>query len=93
MPWAKGASQVLELNMGDGTWEAISAERLPAILDDEIKKNHREFLAATKLLSPEDLHDILPMSFPQTRVLPTPFPGIARYLWVEDSPPCITREV
>ena len=67
-PWAKGASMVLELHMGGGRWKAMSADRLPAILDDETKKKQREFLATTKLLQQDDLLEILPMSFPETHV-------------------------
>ena len=81
--------------MGDDTWEAISADRPPAILDDDIKKNHRGLLATTKRLKPDDLHDMLPMSFPKTHMLhPTLFPGIAQYPlddWIEEGRPCITE--
>ena len=95
-PWAKGASMVLELHMGDGRWQAISADRLPAILDDEIKEKQREFLAATKLLKPDDLLEILPMSFPETYVLDrTLFPGVARYPvdeWKREGRSCITSK-
>ena len=80
--------------MRDGSWRAFPADQPPPILANEINKKPREFLAAAKPLSPEDLHDILPTSFSQARVLhPTLFPGIAQCLWVEDSRPCITREV
>ena len=39
IPWAKGMSMVAEVKCADRVWMAFSADRLPAQLDDEIKKH------------------------------------------------------
>ena len=55
------------------------------------------FREAAKMLSAEELQDVLPMSFPRTHVLhSTLFPGIAKYPvddWIAEGQPCITEEV
>ena len=45
MPWACGASRVMEFTMG-GTVQCILCERLPDALDNEIKKIHIDWHAA-----------------------------------------------
>ena len=40
VPWAKGASMVVELKMSTGEWQSCMADRLPAELDDELKCHH-----------------------------------------------------
>ena len=37
-PWAKGASMVVELKMGNGEWQSFMPEPMPAELDDTIPK-------------------------------------------------------
>eukprot|EP00975_Prorocentrum_lima_P019300 4064021-Prorocentrum_lima.AAC.1 len=38
MPWGRGASMVMDMQMKEGSWEAFMADRLAEVLDDEIKK-------------------------------------------------------
>eukprot|EP00975_Prorocentrum_lima_P002745 606710-Prorocentrum_lima.AAC.1 len=58
-PWAKGASLVAEMQIGDGSWEAFMADRFPEQLDDELKKVQKFYLAA-KHSEPEELLETLP---------------------------------
>ena len=37
-PWAKGMSMVVAVKCANGEWEAFAADRLPAELDDQIKR-------------------------------------------------------
>ena len=64
--------------MVDGTWMSFMTERIPEVIDDEIKKHHASFLLAAELLSPADLFEVLPMCFPMTHPVPV-FPFIAKY--------------
>ena len=93
-PFKRGESQVAELRLEDGSWTAFSAERMPHILDDEIKKAHAEFYKASTFLCADDLQDIIPITFPMTHVLTGPdFVGIAKYPiddWVASGEPKIT---
>ena len=77
IPWAKGESMVVELRTEVG-YEAFVADRIPPILDDEIKKNHAAFYNAAAKLTAADLLDDLPMSFPVTHTLPG-IPCVARF--------------
>eukprot|EP00975_Prorocentrum_lima_P041268 8670072-Prorocentrum_lima.AAC.1 len=38
MPWGRGASMVMEMQINVGSWEAFMADRFPEVLDDGIKK-------------------------------------------------------
>ena len=78
MPWKKGSSRVVEIKLSDNTWEAFFAERLPQILDDEIKKEHALFYNAGEKLTAEELKDSIPVTFPMTHLFDE-FPGIAKY--------------
>ena len=46
---------------------AFATDRLPPILDDEIKKVHADFYKAAQYLTPQELMDAHPMSFPATQ--------------------------
>ena len=76
-------------------WEAVLAERLPTILDDEIKKHHAAFSVASDKLTPEQVYDALPISYPMTNVVdPNEMPGIARYpvwRWERGGAVCLTQ--
>ena len=66
--------------MDEGTWTAFSADRMPTELDDEIKRVHAECFKASQFVTPEDLKDVIPMTFPMTNLLEgDDFVGIARY--------------
>ena len=68
VPYKKGASQVVELRMGNGEWQSFMAERMPQELDDAIKGHHAKFYMAQKMLTPQELMDVLPCpSLPRTK--------------------------
>ena len=69
---------VVEVKCANGEWEAFVADRLPAELDDQIKAKHVAFYMGMANLTPAELKDIIPMSFPMTYEIPD-FPGVARY--------------
>eukprot|EP00975_Prorocentrum_lima_P002337 509940-Prorocentrum_lima.AAC.1 len=52
----------------DGTWRAFMAERLPQMLDDEIKKCHEAFYDAARSLEPGALKDLIPITLPMTNL-------------------------
>ena len=74
----KGASQVVELMGEDGVWKSFMAERMPQELDDAIKGHHAKFYMAQKELTPQELMDVLPVSFPVTHNIKE-FPGVSSY--------------
>ena len=78
--------------MEDGSWQAIMAERLPQELDDVIKGHHADFYKAMSGLTPEQLLDTIPMSFPMTYLVEG-FPCIARYPvdeWIDNGEPYLS---
>ena len=78
VPFKKGGSMVVEIKQENGEWTSFVAERLPEELDDEIKRVHAHFYMAQQDLTPEELKEILPISFPMTHNIKG-FPGVARY--------------
>jgi hypothetical protein len=81
VPWGKGPSIVLELKLEDGSFEAFAADRIPTILDDEIKKAKAHFYMAAKTLTPQQLKDVIPMQFPITHVVDqATFPGALGFI-------------
>ena len=76
--YKKGYSMIAEVKCPDGVWAAFSADRLPAQLDDEIKKVQAAFYLAGRKLNAAELKDIIPVSFPMTNQCKA-FPFIAYY--------------
>ncbi len=95
LPWARGESMVAEIRLGDGTWEAFCADRMPRELDDEIKKVHADFFEAAQFLDPAELKEVLPVRLPMTHVVDDELIGIARYpidTWEAQGQPRITTK-
>ena len=69
MPSKSGEWQVAELRLEDGTWTAFSADRMPTDLDDEMKRAHAELYKASQHVTPEDLKDVIPMTFRMTNLM------------------------
>ncbi len=94
VPWANGLSMVAEVKCADGVWAAFSADRLPAQLDDEIKKAHAAFYLAGRKLDEAELLKLIPVSFPMTNHLKG-FRSIAKYPvdeWEKQKLPCFTTK-
>jgi hypothetical protein len=69
---SNGPSMVIEVRVDseEGTWEAFLSERLPPIIDDCIKGEHlAAFQKAMGKVSPDEIYDLLPMTFPKTHNL------------------------
>ena len=79
VPWACGASMVVELNFG-GERHAILAERLPKELDDEIKHVLCEWHRAESRVTVEEIRAAIPCVLPETNLCQDcPVPGIAKF--------------
>eukprot|EP00975_Prorocentrum_lima_P027969 5881046-Prorocentrum_lima.AAC.1 len=57
--------------MDDGTWMAFMAERLPQVLEDEIKRCSEAFYNAAGDLKLRSLKEVIPSAFPLTCLLYT----------------------
>ena len=93
-PWARGASMVVEMLAENGKWLSFMADRLPEQLDDAIKGKQAAFHMATRLLSPQELQDVIPMGFPMTHEVEG-LPCIARYpidMWELNGAPIMTTK-
>ena len=91
VPWACGASKVLEIQVAPGEWEAILAERLPEELDDEINNVLHEWHAAGQRVSPEEIKNAIPTTLPKCGL--TDIPGVAKFdfkKWEEVGRPTLT---
>eukprot|EP00975_Prorocentrum_lima_P049323 10319612-Prorocentrum_lima.AAC.1 len=60
VPWARGASMVVEMQMIDRTWAAFMADRFPDVLEKEIQKVREAFYLTVQKLEPEELRETLP---------------------------------
>ena len=94
VPWAKGASKVVELKVKD-TFYAILADRLPEELDDEIKKVQHAWHVALGRTTAEQIASAIPMCLPQTnKCTSCRVPGISKFdfaQWERDGCPTLTR--
>ena len=71
---------VAELQHDDGTWSSFRCERPPEKLLDEIMKNRLVFYEAAGRLQPEQILDMIPISFPIVNVLDRDlFPGVGYF--------------
>eukprot|EP00959_Pyramimonas_sp_CCMP1952_P051288 1071801-Pyramimonas_sp.AAC.1 len=59
---------VVGLKVGEKL-EAFVADRLPQKLDDAIEGNHCKFYDAAQMMSPEELLELIPPSFPTTHLV------------------------
>eukprot|EP00959_Pyramimonas_sp_CCMP1952_P178906 3740075-Pyramimonas_sp.AAC.1 len=48
----------------NGRWGAFAAERLPQAIDDAIEEQRQKSFDAAQQLSPEELHELIPLAFP-----------------------------
>ena len=93
-PWSRGASMVVEMMAHDGQWISFMADRLPEQLDDVIKAHHAAFHLATKMMTPEQLQEAIPMGFPMTHEVDG-VPCVARYpidMWELNGAPMMTTK-
>ena len=63
-PYARGKGVVCEFG-ADGCEYSITADLLPEVLDEEIKKMQASRVAASLLLTPEELKQTIPLVTPQ----------------------------
>ena len=73
-----GPSQVITVEMPDGTYQSFAASRMPPKLDNEIKKVKQFVHMAAANLEPEEVKDLIPMTFPMAFNIPG-FPYLAQY--------------
>ena len=77
VPWARGASKVIELRMQDGNWACILAERMPQQLDDEIKQVLFAWHEAESRLTAAEIMKALPKTMPM--INKTTCDGVSRF--------------
>ena len=75
-PWRNGLGMVLEFKAGD-TWKCFLADVIPELLDNEIKQHQAEWNNALSCLSPDDVYDLIPVTFP--RASPITVAGIPQF--------------
>ena len=81
-PWRNGPSKVVEFKV-DETWYRFLAERLPQVLDDEIKAHLEAFTRAQGLVTAEEIRKSLQISFPQTNPVDRDaLPGVCNIIMV-----------
>ena len=94
IPWARGASKVVELRVGNAI-HAILAERLPEELDDEIKKVQYEWHRACGRTTAEQIAEAIPCCLPKSNLCThSRVPGIARFnfkQWKTDGCPTLLK--
>ena len=85
VPWKRGPSMVAELMMEDGTWSSFLCERPPNKLVDAIFAKMLEFFDAAAQLQPDQILDMIPITFPMKNILNTDlYPGVG-YFNVENA--------
>ena len=94
VPWKKGASKVVELNVG-GDVVAFLAERMPEQLDDEIKNLLHEWHVAAGRVTPEDIMSCIPEALPKVNLIKeSKIPGVSRFdfrTWKAQGCPTLLR--
>ena len=78
VPYGMGPSQVVTVEMPDGSYQSFAAARMPSQLDDQIKKVKQHVYMAAANLEPEEVKELIPMCFPMTFQIPG-FPYLAHY--------------
>ncbi len=70
-PWARGESLVCEFRDSGGQWLCFLCDLIPEIIDDEIKKVQADWLGASQRLTPEELFELIPVTYPKLNQLRT----------------------
>ena len=65
----KGAATVADDEIGPGLWGAFLCDRPPLKLYEHIVKKRLAFYEAARRLSPEEILDLVPITFPITNVV------------------------
>ena len=98
-PFVNGPGLVIEYKGAFGEWKAFRAELMPEILDDCIKKKQVEFNNAMNCMTPDDVYNMVPRTYPKANPVPLAgfdaFPGLGRFdfvKWQEDNEPVMTTE-
>ena len=86
---------MIEIQVGPQEWVAFPAERLPQILDDEIKKVLKEWHEACHRVTADDIKKWIPLVYPKTNILdPIQYPGISKFdrtKWIQDGSPYLDK--
>ena len=81
------------MQLPNGEYEQFVAERMPQQLDDEIKKVKMEFHRAAGKMTPKEVQDLIPITFPVTHTMQE-FPFISEYpidKWEKAGKPCFSK--
>ena len=97
-PWALGQGLVIEyFSPSSGEWKSFRADLIPEVLDDAIKKKQVEFNASMKSLTPEEVYDLIPRTYPRANPVAMAgfdhFPGLGYFdlkKWAQENQPVLT---
>ena len=74
---------VIEYRVKTGEWKSFRADLIPEVLDDAIKVNQTAFNASMNALTPEDVYDLIPRTYPKANPVSMAgfdqFPGLGRF--------------
>ncbi len=78
IPHARGPSKVVEMLVA-GEWVCFLAERLPQLLDDEIKKQLEKWHEQLGHVTAEEMQAAIPIVYPKTNAFSADIPGVSRF--------------
>ena len=84
---------MVELGLGNGEWQSLMAELIPAELDDAIKGHRAAFFMAQKDLTPQS--SLISCQWPLQHHQLAEFPGVTKYPvdgWEEAGSPMLTTK-
>ena len=97
--FAYGHGMVVEFRTAAGDWKAFRADIIPEVVDDIIKKHQVAFNKAAQCLTPEDVYDLIPRTYPKANPVALAgfkeFPGLRKFdlkKWAEEDQPVLTTE-
>ena len=76
IPFARGASKLVQMELPDGSDIFFLAERPPALIDDTIKMHQASWNKALNDLTPAALQKLLPKCYPDKRFAPPNYEGL-----------------
>ena len=81
-PYAHGMGMVVEFKFG-GQWKSFRADLPPTHVDDMIKRHQVAFNKSLDCLTPEDVYDMIPRTYPKANPVELAgfdaFPGLGRF--------------
>ncbi len=87
---------VCEFCDSKGEWQCFLSDLIPEIIDDEVKKVQADWVGALRQLTPEELFELIPVTYPKMNAVRTPagfyLPGVSKFpvnQWIADDYPVL----